>query len=200
MSAFAVAAFHDARLPVGAERLEAVLWIRAAGIDEVDASLRVWTPHGATLATLRELEPAPSDLLGGGVLAIDARTLQVPAGRWQAGVREYELAIELPACAAGDELLAARVGVVVDGELAGRAQLVVSWCEAHAAAARAPESADAIAEADLPTGRSRRPPGAAAPGADGEPCPGCGAPRDEDDAFCEGCGRELASSFRSPAG
>jgi hypothetical protein len=193
MSAFAVAAFHDARLPVGAELLEAVVWIRATGIGEVDASLRVWTPQGATLARLRELEPAPGDLLGGGgALAIDARTVQIPAGRWQAGVREYELAVALPACASGDELLAARIGVVVDGEVAGRAQLVVSWCEAHAAAAPAPESAAEIAGADLPTGRSRRPPGTVVVGADGRPCPGCGAPREQDDAFCEGCGRELA--------
>lgn len=193
MSAFAVAAFHDARLPVGAERLEAVVWIRAAGIDEVDASLRVWTPHGATLATLRELEPAAGDLLGGGAaIAIDAHTVQIPAGRWQAGVREYELAIELPACARGDELLAAQIGVVVDEQVAGRAQLVVSWCEADAAAAPAPQSEDAIEDADLPTGPSLRPPGSVVPGSDGEPCPGCGAPREADDVFCERCGRELA--------
>ena len=190
MSAFAVAAFHDARLPVGAARLDAVVWVRAEGIDEADVVLRVWTPLGAALATLRELVPGTGDLLAGAV-AVNERTVEVPAGRWTAGVREYELAVDLPPCRSGDELLAARVAVVAGGAIAGRAQLAVSWCDAVAPQDAAQAEAD-VAGADLPTGRSQRPPAAIGTDEACAPCPGCGAPRDADDAYCEACGRELA--------
>ena len=81
MSAFAVAAFHDPALAVGAERVEATVWIRAAGIAAagVAAALRVWTPAGCSVAALREIEPGSRDLLADGVL-VDDRTVEFACG------------------------------------------------------------------------------------------------------------------------
>ena len=163
VSAFAVAAFHDPALAVGAERVEATVWIRAAGIAAagVAAALRVWTPAGCSVAALREIEPGSRDLLADGVL-VDDRTVEFACGRWFDGVYEYELEIALPARSAGEEMLAARVGVVAGRELAGQALIAVTWAE------RAPQASSA-GRGDLPPGASAEPPGEPPTGASAEP-------------------------------
>lgn len=182
MTAFDVTAQYDAHLPVDASTVAATVRIRAAPIDEpgVDAWLRLWTPRGAIVEVLREVSPATGDLLGDAV-RLDALTIQCPAGRWTGGAREYELAVALAPRDAGDELLAARLGVVVDGEVVARALVAVVCVDAAVAAA-----------AELPTGWSPQAVAAVAAGplADG-PCPGCGLRPADGDRFCEACGREL---------
>jgi hypothetical protein len=86
VSAFAVAAFHDPALAVGARGVEAVLWIRAAGLgaEGVDVALRVWTPARAEVTALREVAPANVDRLEEAVRN-DDRTLQIDVGRWLDG-------------------------------------------------------------------------------------------------------------------
>jgi hypothetical protein len=128
MSVFAVAAFHDTLLPADATGVDAVVWIRPAGLGEDGAqvSLRVWTPVGASLAVLREVAPGAADLLADGARR-DKRTVEYPAGRWTDGAYEYELGVTLPERGDGDEMLAARVEVVIDGEVAGRAAVAVIW-------------------------------------------------------------------------
>jgi hypothetical protein len=190
VSAFAVAASHDTYLPVGASTVAAVVGIRASGLGEpgVDVSLRVWTPLGATLAVLREAAPGSADLRGAAV-RLDDRTLECPAGRWTDGARAYELAVELPARGAGDEMLAARCGVVVAGEVVGRALIAVAWTEDERLTGAPPGGPGAD---DLPTAPSPprdTPPSGSGTGA---PCPACGLRPADDDRFCEGCGRELA--------
>lgn len=186
MSAFAVAAFHDPSLPAGAGSVEAAVWIRAAGIEPpgVAASLRVWTPAGCALEALREVEPGSGDLLARG-LRLDERTLEFVCGEWTDGVYEYELAVALPARGVGEEMLAARVGVVAGEEVAGQALIAVTWTD------RAPQDAGSTASGELPTGASaERPPAGGEPGS-GDSCPACGAQSDPGDRFCEACGRPL---------
>ena len=182
MTALRLTAQYDAHVPVDAPAVAAPVRIRAAAIDEpgVDAWLRLWTPRGATVQVLREVSPAPGDLLGGAV-RLDALTVQCPAGRWTGEAREYELAVALAPRDAGDELLVARLGVVVGGEVVARALIAVVSVDADVAAA-----------AELPTGWSPQAPQAVAAGrpADG-PCPGCGLRPADGDRFCEACGREL---------
>jgi hypothetical protein len=182
VSTFEVSARHDAFLPVGASTVEAAVRILAAPVGEpgVGVSLRVWTPRGATVAVLREISPATVDLRDGAI-RIDDLTVECPAGRWTGGAREYELAVTVPPCDAGDELLAARLGVVVAGDVVARALIAVACIDAAVAAA-----------ADLPTGPSPHPPPALAGDAPGNgPCPGCGLRPAEDDRFCEACGAQL---------
>ena len=180
MTAFDVAARHSAHLPVDVSTVEATVRVRAAPIDEpgADVALRLWTPRGARVAVWREAAPATSDLRDRAI-RLDEQTIECPAGRWTGGAREYELAVVVPPCEAGDELLAARLGVVVGGAVVARALIAVVRVDAAVAAA-----------AELPTGLPRH---TVAPGAlGGGPCPGCGLQPRDGDRFCEACGRELA--------
>jgi hypothetical protein len=186
VSAFDVTARYDAHLPVNATTVEATVRIRAAPIAApgVEVALRLWTPRGATVAVLREISPAAGDLREGAV-ALDELTIECSAGRWTGGAREYELAVAVPPCHAGDELLAARLGVVAGGEVVARTLIAVVWV-----------GAAAVAAAELPTGWSQQPShrGASAGGARASlPCSGCGLRSPAGDRFCEACGRELAA-------
>ena len=191
MSAFAVAAFHHALLAIGADSVDAVVWVRPTdlGEDGADVSLRVWTPRGARIAVLREVAPATGDLLAGEI-RLDERTAEFPAGRWTDCAREYELTIVLEPRADGDRILAARVEIVAGGEVGGRARIAVTWTADDALL-----SAGIVgggADAELPTGRSPQPRHVAEEqGHAGDPCPGCGAQTAHGDRFCEGCGRAL---------
>jgi hypothetical protein len=205
VSAFAVTALYDAHLPLGAAGVDAVVRVTASGLGApgVDASLRLWTPHGATLAVLRERSPASGDLHG--ATRLDERTVEYPAGRWTDGPREYELAVALAPRGAGDEMLAARFGVAVGGEVVARAPIAVTWtyderptAPSTGGAARSARSRLVTAD-ELPTGPSPEPrhrlvdePHA------GEPCDGCGLHPADGDRYCEGCGRELGLDARRP--
>jgi hypothetical protein len=198
VTAFAVAAYHSAYLPVACSTVEAIVWVRASGLDEpaVDVSLLLWMPLGATLTTLREVSPTTRDLRDAAI-RLDDRTLECPTGRWTGGARAYELAVAVPARSVGDELLAARVVVSAAGTVVSRALIAVTWTDEErlieASTDSAVESARTagVAAADLPTGRPPRMRPPAAEASAGDPCPGCGVRPQEGDCFCEACGREL---------
>jgi hypothetical protein len=188
VSTFDVDARYGAYLPVDAATVEATIRIRAAPIDEpgADVWLRLWTPRGATVEALREVPPATGDLRDGAI-RLDELTLECPAGRWTGGAREYELAVAMPPREAGDELLAARVGIVVAGELVARTLIAVMCVDAAAAAA-----------AELPTGWAPHARHAVAGGPSaGGPCPGCGLRPADGDRFCEACGEQLVPGRRA---
>jgi len=192
MSAFAVAAFHHGLLALGCGDVEAVVWVRPAGLPDagVDVALRVWTPQGASLTMLREVAPETGDLLAEAV-RLDERMVEFAAGCWTNCPHEYELALTLPSRADGEEMLAARVEIVVAGEVAGRAAIAVTW-SGGGADLDADGHTDARPDAELPTGRSPRPRHTRDEhGHAGDPCPGCGEQTAPGDHFCEGCGREL---------
>jgi hypothetical protein len=157
VSACVVSALYDARLPVGASGVDAVVRVAASGIEEagVAAALRLWTPVGATVAALRS--PATGDLRGAAIRR-DDRTVEYPAGRWTDGAREYELVVALPAREAGDEMLAARLDVVLDGELVGGARITVTWGDdarpTAASAGSHPGRPRVVTAEELPTGGS----------------------------------------------
>ena len=198
MSTFALAALHPAHVPVAATGIEAVVRVRASGVGEggVDVALRLWTPVGVHVGVLRELSPASEELLGR-ALALDERTLQCPAGHWTNGAHEYELALALPPRENGDEMLAARIGVIVAGRVEGQAPIAVTWTrdERLLASARVTSSESTRGSQELPTGPSPQPRHTPA----GEhvaaaPCPGCGLEPQNGDRYCEACGRELGAA------
>jgi hypothetical protein len=128
VSAFAVAAYHSAYLPLARPTVEAIVWIRAAVIDApaVDVSLRLWTPLGAAVTVLREVSPGTRDLRDTAIW-LDDRTLECSAGRWTGGARAYELFVAVSPRGVGDVLLATRVVVVAAGAVVGRALIAVTW-------------------------------------------------------------------------
>ncbi len=93
---------------------------RAVGRGVGDVGLRVWTPRGATVRSLKQVAPTLLDLT-------DRRTVHperpliglYPTGSWGDETREYHLRIAVDPLDVGEEILAARVAVVVDGEALG---------------------------------------------------------------------------------
>jgi hypothetical protein len=133
-------------------------------------------------------------------VALDERTIEYPAGRWTDGSREYGLSVALSPRAAGDEMLAARVGVVVDGELAGGARITVAWVDderptapSTGSASHAARSPVVTAEEELPTGMSPQPRHTRVDESYAQPCVDCGLRPADGDRFCEGCGRDLVA-------
>ena len=193
MIAFAVATFHAPRLLVGTELVEAVVWVKPAGLPGgASATLRIWTPAGARVRELRELAEGSSDLLQSAT-AVDERTADYVAGRWSDDVREFALAIAVPPCADGDELLAARVTVLADDSVAGRATVAVGFGGVPAPSAAVSATAPPVDVAELPTGKSPWPRHTEPSAYPGQDCPDCGEQTFADDRFCEGCGRALTS-------
>jgi hypothetical protein len=205
MSAFCMVATHQTRLLAGAScDVRALVCVRAADVGEhgVEASLRLWTPVSATLVMLRERSPVSRELHDQAI-QLDKRTVEYAAGRWTDGAREYELALALPARPSGDDMLAARLTVVVDGEDACRAPIAVTWTDDErlvAAATQAPGPTCAAAEAvaDLPTSPSPDPPRRRAVEVpEAARCSACGLRAMGGDRFCERCGHTLAGAQKS---
>ena len=86
----------------------------ALGRTDADVRLRVWTPVGATLRFVKQVAPEVADLTGQGV-PVNPRSVDFPTGGWGAESRDYQIQVEVPAGAVGDEMLAARVSVVTPG-------------------------------------------------------------------------------------
>ena len=57
---------------------------------------------------------------------VDERTGDYPTGRVGRRVRDYHLSVRVPPGAVGDEMLAARVSVVVDGKVVGQTLVPVT--------------------------------------------------------------------------
>ncbi len=93
-----------------------------------DVSLRLWTPQGATLAFLKQVAPTIEDLTARSS-AVDTLTADYPTGAWGDESRDYHLCVRVPAREIGDELLAARVSMVVAGRVASQALIRAVWTD-----------------------------------------------------------------------
>jgi hypothetical protein len=80
-----------------------------------DVSLRVRTPRGSAVTLVQQVSPSIEDLTVGGV-PVDELTVDFPTGAWANECRDYHLRIDVPSGAPGDEMLAGRVSLVLDGE------------------------------------------------------------------------------------
>jgi hypothetical protein len=104
---------------------------RAMGKGAGDVVLRVWTPRGARVRAVKQVSPAVEDLT-------ERRTQDsakpliglYPTGAWGDETREYHVRVTLDPLAAGEEILAARVGVAApslsDTPL-GETRVRVTW-------------------------------------------------------------------------
>lgn len=204
MSALSLAAIHPAHMLVGAApQLRATIRVHASGIGPggIAACLRLWTPLGASLAELGERAPATRDLRERAI-RLDDRTLTCAAGRWRDGEREYELVIALPPGRAGDEILAARLAVLVGDVVAARVPLAVTWTDDEDLVAMLRLGAHVLAAPsavnELPTGRSPAPRHTLGAVLGGRPsCSACDLRGNDGDRFCERCGASLAGAQKS---
>jgi hypothetical protein len=109
---------------------------RALGKAVADVSLRVWAPQGAAVQFVRQVAPAIEDLTTRGVDG-GPLTRDFPTGAWAGGEsRDYHVSVSVPPGAVGEEKLAARVALVVDGQ-AGQSSLVRAiWTDDEALSTR----------------------------------------------------------------
>lgn len=85
---------------------------RARGKTLKDVRLRLWTPQGANVVCMKQVNPTIDDLTGKSRL-ISPQVREYLTGSWAAGeLRDFHVAIEVRPGGVGDELLAARPSLV----------------------------------------------------------------------------------------
>jgi hypothetical protein len=120
--------------PAGLAADFTAMMANAMGKQVADVALRVWTPQHATVRFVKQVAPAVDDLTGrrtpSGPQAGD-----YPTGAWGPGEsRDYHVGIEVNPAGVGQEMLAARVSLVVSspsgaagGEVLGQGLVRAIW-------------------------------------------------------------------------
>ncbi|MET9489902.1 VWA domain-containing protein [Nocardia sp. NPDC006630] len=91
-----------------------------------ELTLRVWTPVGATVRMVKQVDPSITDFTARRT-ETSAQIGEYPLGAWGAEEREYHLQIELEPAPPGREKLAARVSLVAEGEVLGQGLVKAAW-------------------------------------------------------------------------
>ncbi|MFE9607267.1 VWA domain-containing protein [Streptomyces sp. NPDC006012] len=84
----------------------------AMGKEVADVALRVWTPVGTAIRFVKQVAPTVGELTDRRTEA-GPRAGDYPTGSWGDESRDYHLCIEVPSAAIGQEMLAARVSLVI---------------------------------------------------------------------------------------
>jgi hypothetical protein len=104
------------------EALAAAAMTRGVG----EVRLDVQAPSGGSVQQLSQTNPEwiqlPLERAADGVY-------RCSTGAWGAETRDFHLTMSLPAGEPGDEMLAAKVNLVVDGLIAARLQVTAVWCD-----------------------------------------------------------------------
>ncbi|WP_181808971.1 vWA domain-containing protein [Streptomyces shenzhenensis] len=91
----------------------------AMGKEVADVALRLWTPVGTTIKFVKQVAPTVEELTDRRTEA-GPRAGDYPTGSWGDESRDYHVCVEVPAAGLGQEMLAARVSLVVpqpDGDV-----------------------------------------------------------------------------------
>ncbi|KUO13834.1 vWA domain-containing protein [Streptomyces sp. DSM 15324] len=84
----------------------------AMGKEVADVALRLWTPVGTTIKFVKQVAPTVEQLTDRRTEA-GPRAGDYPTGSWGDESRDYHVCVEVPAAHLGQEMLAARVSLVV---------------------------------------------------------------------------------------
>ncbi|MEV2251436.1 VWA domain-containing protein [Streptomyces sp. NPDC050147] len=84
----------------------------AMGKEVADVSLRLWTPLGAEIKFVKQVAPTVEELTGRRTEA-GPRAGDYPTGSWGDESRDYHICVEVPNAELGQEMLAARVSLIV---------------------------------------------------------------------------------------
>ncbi|MFF2776910.1 VWA domain-containing protein [Streptomyces sp. NPDC058052] len=88
-----------------------------------DVALRLWTPVGAEIVFVKQVAPSVTDLTGRRA-DTGPRAGEYPTGSWGDESRDYHVRVRVPANAVGQEMLAARVSLIVPDPAGGDARPV----------------------------------------------------------------------------
>jgi hypothetical protein len=105
-----------------------------------DVSLRLWTPQGATIKFVKQVEPTLTDLTGRRA-EVPPRSGDYPTGSWGSETRDYHVCVQVPAAATGEKMLAGRVSLVMPGPdgaetVVGKGNILAVWTDDTALSTR----------------------------------------------------------------
>jgi hypothetical protein len=98
----------------------------AMGKHIADATLRIWTPQGAEVLFVKQVAPEVNDLTSARV-AVNPLSGDYPTGSWGDDSRDYHVCIRVRPGEVGDEMLAARLTLLVDDQPSGQALVKATW-------------------------------------------------------------------------
>ncbi|MFF1376010.1 VWA domain-containing protein [Streptomyces sp. NPDC058308] len=87
----------------------------AMGKEVADVSLRLWTPVGVEIKFVKQVAPTVEELTGRRTEA-GPRAGDYPTGSWGDESRDYHICVQVPGADLGQEMLAARVSLIVPRE------------------------------------------------------------------------------------
>ncbi|MFI8517082.1 VWA domain-containing protein [Streptomyces sp. NPDC085481] len=90
----------------------------AMGKELADVALRLWTPVGVEISFVKQVAPTVDDLTGRRTDA-GPRAGDYPTGSWGDESRDYHVSVRVPQAAIGQEMLAARVSLIVPDPAGG---------------------------------------------------------------------------------
>jgi hypothetical protein len=109
---------------------------KAMGKQVADVSLRVWTPQSAAARFMKQVAPTVEDLTGRRTQT-GPQAGDYPTGAWGAGEsRDYHLCVRVSPAAIGQEMLAARVSLVVGSDVVGQGLVKAVWTDDEALSTR----------------------------------------------------------------
>ncbi|WP_329187828.1 VWA domain-containing protein [Actinacidiphila glaucinigra] len=126
----------------------------AMGKEVADVALRVWTPQGAEIQYVKQVAPTVEDLTARRTEA-GPRAGDYPTGSWGDESRDYHVNVVVPAAGVGQEMLAARISLVLpqpDGtpSVLGQGLVRALWTDDMAASTRInPQVAHYTGQAEL---------------------------------------------------
>jgi hypothetical protein len=104
-----------------------------------DVALRIWTPQHATVRFVKQVAPTVEDLTARHAQAA-AQAGDYPTGAWGAESRDYHLCVDVAPAAAGQEMLAARVSLILSTasgpQTLGQGLVRAIWTEDEALSTR----------------------------------------------------------------
>ncbi|GAA1958358.1 vWA domain-containing protein [Kitasatospora viridis] len=126
----------------------------AMGKQVADVALRVWTPANAQVKFVKQVAPDLEDLTERRAEA-GPRAGDYPTGSWGDESRDYHVCVEVPTAAVGNEMLAARISLVLPGadgtaEVLAQGLVRAVWTDDLASSTRiSPQVAHYTGQAEL---------------------------------------------------
>lgn len=93
----------------------------AMGKEVADVALRLWTPLGSEIKFVKQVAPTVEDLTDRRTEA-GPRAGDYPTGSWGDESRDYHVCVEVPSAEVGQEMLAARVSLILPAPEGGSPQ------------------------------------------------------------------------------
>jgi hypothetical protein len=137
--------------PAGLEADFRSMAAAAMGKAVSDVALRLWTPQGAAVKFVKQVEPTLADLTGRRVDSAP-RSGDYPTGSWGSESRDYHVCIQVSPAAVGEKMLAGRVSMVVpsSGDVLGKGQILAVWTDDTVLSTKiSPEVAHYTGQAEL---------------------------------------------------